>query len=409
MAIPEVFGTSSASLLPGLTPSSLDSITDLTTTGLLQPLNSTGATDPFAAELNRLTTLDTTLGNTTNPRSVAVSASNNLLLPVPLGSSTDRDPLLGLASNTPLVGSTGIDSLINSANRTATSVTPRITAALVNDTAAFGGTNTDDITSDPSIAGSITGNISSFKAGFDNTPTNQFLQVLPDINSDGSFSFSRTRLEQILGGVLPQGAHTLHLSATEAGSTNELLFNLSFTFDNLAASVPTNLDLLTFSDSGTSNTDNLTNNTTPTIAGNAESGTLVQLFRNGQQIGQTTTLATNTWQIATSGLAQGVHALTAKTVDGAGNVSTASPALELTIDTTPSVVIAALASDTAPGGGTNNDGITANATITGTVTAGSSLSAGFNDALSSYVDVTANLSIDGSFTFSRTQLVVCQL
>ena len=89
----------------------------------------------------------------------------------------------------------------------------------------------------------------------------------------------------------------------------------------------------------------------------------------------------------------------------AGNISAASRALELTIDTTPSVVTASLAKDTAPGGATNSDRITNDATIVGSVTAGSSLRAGFNDTpVASYVDVTGNLAADGSFTFSRNQL-----
>ncbi len=113
----------------------------------------------------------------------------------------------------------------------------------------------------------------------------------------------------------------------------DLAGNLSASSDQLAiaidttASAPTDLELLAASDSGTSDSDNITNNATPTVSGNAEPGALVQLQSNGQLVGQTTTTSAGTWQIATSNLTDGTQALTATTIDVAGNVSSASDPL----------------------------------------------------------------------------------
>ena len=62
------------------------------------------------------------------------------------------------------------------------------------------------------------------------------------------------------------------------GSTS---FQEAFTItisDDVAPSAPTSLDLNAASDSGSSNTDNYTNDTTPTLSGSAEAGSTVKLF-----------------------------------------------------------------------------------------------------------------------------------
>ena len=74
---------------------------------------------------------------------------------------------------------------------------------------------------------------------------------------------------------------------------------------------------------------------------------------------------------------------------------------------TPQLQVA-LANDTAPGGATNGDGITSDATISGSITnaqAGMKLKAGFgNAAIASFVDVTSSLGADGQFILNRAKL-----
>jgi subtilisin family serine protease len=87
------------------------------------------------------------------------------------------------------------------------------------------------------------------------------------------------------------------------------------------------------SDSGISNSDGITNVTTPTYTGTAEPLSTVRLFADGVQVGQATTSAGGTWTIVSSVLANGIRNMTATATDAANNVSGTSPASSVVIDT----------------------------------------------------------------------------
>jgi len=365
--------------------------------GLVRELKTSAAWDPFSVELDRLSKAEIEKGNngSQSPQNVSAPISrmsngfdhSSLLFnspgffapisstPQDSKSKTNKntpgfDLLTGSTSNTPLVHLNADDPLTNTASNLgakADTQRPRITAALVNDTAPSG-TNRDGITFDPTIAGKITGTnqIKKFEAGFDNTPPGKYFSVLPDLKPDGSFTLNRNRLEQIYGGTIPDGLHTLHLWVKdERGNSHKLLLDTSFTLDTIAPAAPQSLDLLAQSDSGFSNSDNCTNNTTPIISGTAPSGELVQLFSNGQLVGQTTVTERGFWQLATTQLTDGIHTLTAATVDVAGNVSLASAPLNVIIDTqaptAPSSLRLTASTDT---GASSSDNITNNTTPT---------------------------------------------
>ena len=106
---------------------------------------------------------------------------------------------------------------------------PVIAASLVNDT---GTSNSDSITSEPSIAGTVTddsGTVVSLFAGFDNQLIN--FDVTEDLQADGSFSFNRERLEQIFGGKLPDGARILQLVAVDEAGNQSDIVAIAFTLD----------------------------------------------------------------------------------------------------------------------------------------------------------------------------------
>ncbi|MCJ8283023.1 MAG: Ig-like domain-containing protein, partial [Rivularia sp. ALOHA_DT_140] len=107
---------------------------------------------------------------------------------------------------------------------------PVITAALVNDT---GTSNSDGITSEVSIAGTVTddsGTVVSLLAGFDNQLIN--FDVTEDLQADGSFSFNAAKLKEINGDVdLTQGEHTLKLIATDGTGNVSEVFNFTFNLD----------------------------------------------------------------------------------------------------------------------------------------------------------------------------------
>lgn len=63
-----------------------------------------------------------------------------------------------------------------------------------------------------------------------------------------------------------------------------------------------------------------------TLSGTANAGVTVEIFDGNSQIATAVAGSSGTWSFATAFLADGSHALMAKAVDGAGNVSTASAA-----------------------------------------------------------------------------------
>jgi hypothetical protein len=131
---------------------------------------------------------------------------------------------------------------------------PVITAVLSQDTAPNSATNSDRITSNPTITGSVTdlGQVAEFKASLNN---GTYLDVLPQRQSNGTFTLSQTQLAQINGGTLADGAYTLNLQAKDqAGNLSTLQY--TFTLDTKVTAL-NNLDLLASSDSGSSSTDNI--------------------------------------------------------------------------------------------------------------------------------------------------------
>lgn len=94
-------------------------------------------------------------------------------------------------------------------------------------------------------------------------------------------------------------------------------------------------DLDAASDKGASSTDNITNMATPTIIGTAEAGSTVKIYdTDGTTVRGTGTATGGSYSIVTSSLPSGAHTLTAKATDAAGNVSTVTAGLVVTIDTT---------------------------------------------------------------------------
>lgn len=241
--------------------------------------------------------------------------------------------------------------VVNVPNNTDTEA-PSISAALANDTAPNNATNNDGITFDATIVGTVTdtSQIVEFIAGLDDTPVADYENVLPQLKEDGGFTISQTALEQINGGVLTPGSHALHLQAVDAFGNQSDVFDIAFTLDSDTAE-PT-LSLLPTSDSGNSNTDNITNDTVPIITGNAEAGSVVQLFQAGepdnQLVGETTADDTGNWQIATNNLADGTYDFSAIATDIAGNTNASATPLQLTVDTTQPTINFTTSIDTEP-------------------------------------------------------------
>ena len=132
--------------------------------------------------------------------------------------------------------------------------------------------------------------------------------------------------------ALANGIHNVTARVTDVAGNSVTPTPLSVLIDTVIPTASTVPDMLAASDSGTSPTDNLTRIATPTFSGSAEAGSTVTLFDGATAIG-TGIAAAGSWSITTSNLTDGTHSITAKTTDVAGNVSAASGALSVKIDT----------------------------------------------------------------------------
>ncbi|NBR08010.1 MAG: hypothetical protein EBT92_19920, partial [Planctomycetes bacterium] len=173
---------------------------------------------------------------------------------------------------------------------------------------------------------------------------------------------------------------------------------------------PSGVNLQTASDTGSSNTDNITSDNTPTldIALNPSGlnvGDVVHLYDNGVEVGSVTLtaadIAAGKVSITSSTLADGVHSLTSKIEDANGTYSAASPPLSVNIITqapaqagTPDL---AASSDT---GSSSTDNITSikTPTFNGTGTPGDTISIYVDGVLAGVgiVDANGNYSITAS-------------
>jgi VCBS repeat-containing protein len=135
--------------------------------------------------------------------------------------------------------------------------------------------------------------------------------------------------------ALSDGVHTITARVVDkAGNESAESAALSVTIDRTPPAAPSGLDLTVGSDTGVSNTDNITSDTTPTFTGTADAGATVRLYANGSQVGSTTADGAGNWTITANALAGGNYTFTARADDAAGNTSGSSPGVSVTIDTT---------------------------------------------------------------------------
>ncbi len=208
----------------------------------------------------------------------------------------------------------------------------------------------------------------------------------------------------ITASTLADGAHSLTATQTDvAGNTSAASGALGITVDT-AVLAPAGLDLEAASDTGSSNTDNITGDNTPTISGTGEVGATVTLTSDVDgAVGTATVAGDGTWSITASTLADGAHSLTATQTDVAGNTSAASGALGITVDTAvlaPAGLDLEAASDT---GSSNTDNVTGDntPTISGTGEVGATI------MLTSDVDGavgTATVAGDGTWSITASTL-----
>ena len=90
------------------------------------------------------------------------------------------------------------------------------------------------------------------------------------------------------------------------------------------------------SDTGLSNTDRITQDTTPTFTGTATPNRTVQIRANGNIVGTAVAAGDGSYSVTTSPLANGAYTITTTVTDGQA-VSAPSPAITIRVDTVPPV------------------------------------------------------------------------
>jgi len=239
-------------------------------------------------------------------------------------------------------------------------ITTKVTDAAGNVSVSSPGSSITIDTTAPTLA--ITSNVSVLKIGGTATITFTFSKdpgttftwngTVGDITvSGGTLSavsgtgLTRTATFTPTAGV-NNGTASITVAAASytdgAGNNGGAGTSPSLSFDTQAPVASSTPDLAAASDSGVSNSDNITSVTTPTFTGTADANHTVTLYdTDGTTVlGTTTADGSGNWSVTSSTLAPGVHTITTKVTDAAGNVSVSSPGLSVTIDTTaPTVAI----------------------------------------------------------------------
>ena len=220
---------------------------------------------------------------------------------------------------------------------------------------------------------------------------NQALQKAVTVHSGAGND--RVELADGHAALFSELGHTLLVSATGTATLDGQVLNWS-----PAVSIP---DLTAASDSGVSNTDNLTSVTTPMFTGTSAAGATVTLLEGSTVLGTTTADGSGNWSITSSVLANGVHNLTARATDLAGNQTT-SGTLAVTIDTLAPTVSAPDLTATSDSGTSNTDNLTSVTTpvFTGTARAGATV------PLLEGSTVLGRTTADGSGNWSITSSVL---
>lgn len=208
--------------------------------------------------------------------------------------------------------------------------------------------------------------------------------------------------------TVPLAAGTYFVRVTMVSGTTQMYKLMASVSTGLAA--PSTPDLAAASDTGLSSSDNITNDTTPTLSGSALPSSTITIFVDGTEVGTTTASPSGNWTATLSEpLADGAHAITAKAFNGT-LLSDASQALTLTVDTAPPAVasssydrevtqrVSLVFDDAIAGQISASEVVLTNATTTAVTNAISVLTSGGN-TIATFV-ITSSRLANGRYTLS---------
>jgi YD repeat-containing protein len=235
------------------------------------------------------------------------------------------------------------------------STPPQVAATLKNDT---GSSAADGITSDPTLVGALRDvtTVTDLFVSVDGQPTID----QPGAISGTTFTLTKAALAQAYGATLPDGPHTVAISARDAYNNQSAPVTVSLTLDTTAPAAPSQPQLDSASNTATTPGAELTRFTNVNVV-TTTAAPVVEISLDGKVVGDFPA-AGGTVTAALNGLSAGSHTVTAVAIDVAGNRSPASAALTFGVDLTPPATPAWNATPTTPGGAT--------VTVTGTTEPG---------------------------------------
>lgn len=201
---------------------------------------------------------------------------------------------------------------------------------------------TPDLTAASDTGTSSTDNITS-----DSTPTltgtseaNATVQLLANAVVVGTGVASGGGVWTITSGTLSDAIYSFTAMQTDAAGNGPSAQSaaLSVEINSAVPAAPSAPDLAAASDSGASNTDNITSDTTPTFTGTGPANTVIDLFAGAVFVGTDTSDGSGNWSITSSALAAGTYSFTARATNVAGS-SAPSAALSVSIQTTLGVTV----------------------------------------------------------------------
>ena len=226
-----------------------------------------------------------------------------------------------------------------------------------------GSSNTDNITSDNTPTLDIALNPSGLNVG-------DVVRLYDNGVEVGSVTLTAADIAAgkvaITTSTLGDGTHSLTAKIENAnGTLSSASAPLSVVINTVAPAAPGTPDLAASSDTGSSNTDNITSIKTPTFIGTGTPGDTVSLFVDGVLAGVATVDANGNYSITVSSpIADGVHAITSQFTNVAGLTGPLSTAQNVTIDSTPPATptTAADLTSATDTGSSNTDNITSDTT-----------------------------------------------
>ena len=290
------------------------------------------------------------------------------------------------AQATDLAGNTSGDSAAFTVVVDTSTMTPVITGI----TTDAGASGSDGVTSDPTLILSGTAEAASTVTVYKDGASIGTAMA----SGAGAWSFDYT------GTTLAAGSYSFKARATDlAGNTSGDSAVFTVVVDTSAPAVPAVTAITT--DTGASGSDGVTSDTTLVIAGTAEAGSTVTVYKDGTSIGTATASGAGTWSFDYTGttLSAGSYAFKAQATDLAGNTSGDSAVFTVVVDTSAPAAptVTAITTDT---GGSGSDGVTSDPTLilSGTAEAGSIVTV-YKDGTSIG---TATASGAGTWTFDYT-------